>query len=87
MQKVTINGRNFTVKELTMREVLDLFGPNPPESIGVELAKRAIFLDGAQAAIGDGFLDLPLTTGQKLISIVSKVNNLEDTDAEGNPGA
>jgi len=72
MQEITYNGKKYAVKALTMRDVLPVYqkdGANFTE----EIAKLSITVDGKP--IGDGFLDLPIGIGQRLLTQVNDANS------------
>jgi hypothetical protein len=69
---IKINGATYTVTELRMRDVLPLMNGEGAENLSVDLAKRSIHLEGKP--LGEAFLDLPMSTGQKLMELVNEVN-------------
>lgn len=72
-KSVAIDGRNYEVREPTMREMLPVM-ETEPENLSIEMIKHFVTVDGNP--LGEDALDLGWATFQKLVTVMNEVSGV-----------
>lgn len=73
---LTLDGVQYEIRELSMRQILPLMEGQSQEGLGVALVKNSVHQGGKP--LGDAALDLGFSTFQALMSAVNELHGVAE---------
>ena len=70
-EKITIDGTDYTVKEMSMRDAMPVLEAEP-KNMALEIMKLCVTKNGK--LLGDSLLDMGFSSFQKLLKVSNRIN-------------